>query len=133
MSTPPDLQPEVDVVLQEEHYDDAAVKVCVESVKSPVRTQELPHKAGATRTRTVGTAPVKLLAADHFRARATIVSIGQNMLFAFSNAATQDPSTMALWPAGVPYISLAATEVWVASATSTTSVSYASENWAAGD
>lgn len=125
-----DNQPDVDEVLQAETTPEPAVLVRTET---PIRTQELPHKAGGTLTKTVGTTPVRLLAADHRRARAEIISIGQNMYFAYSQASAQDTSRMALWPAGTPKVITTLTEVWVCSATSTTSVSASTELWATGE
>lgn len=138
MSMSPDLQPDVDEVLQTEQDDtprDGKPEPPVDvRVNGSVRTQELPHKAGATRTRpVVSTTPIRLLAADHRRARASVMSIGQNMYVAFNSASASDVSTMMLWPANVPFIVLTATEVWVASATATTSVSFATELWATGE
>lgn len=129
-----DLQPTTDEVLQVEDGawpKEPAVEV---TVHGPVRTQELPHKAGATFTRpNITTTPYRILTADHRRARAVLLSIGQNLLIAFNSASAQDPSRMALWPANTQFLVTAATEVWVASATGTTSVSVATEMWAAGE
>jgi hypothetical protein len=135
MSTDVDLQPEDLAVLQaEDAGPEPTVRTVVAKVETPVRTQALPRKAGATRTRTgVTTTPVRFLAADHRRASAAVVSIGQNMLIALVPAAASDPSTMALWPQNVPFILTADTELWVASATGTTTVTVITELWAAGD
>lgn len=131
-----DFQPDTEEVLQME--PEGKTPVVDVTVRGPVRTQELPRRAGATFTRTVpamsGTVPaLRVLAADHKRARAVIMSIGQNMLVAFSQASAQDASRMALWPANVPFPVTTATEVWVASSTATTSISVITELWAAGD
>jgi hypothetical protein len=134
MMEQPDLQPEIDEVLQSESYVETAVKVCVESVLTPVRTQDLPRKGGSTRTYTVSAiTPQQILQADHFRAKATIMSIGQNMLIGFGPGSAGDPSTMCLWPANVPFIVTAAVDIFVLSATATTTISFASELWAMGD
>lgn len=128
------LQPDDLEVLQADTTGpEPTVRVDVASVETPVRTQELPRKGGTTRTRTVGLTPIRVLAADHKRAKAVIVSIGQNVLIALGREQAQDPSTMALWPQNVPYTATCVSEIWVASATATTSVSIISELWAAGD
>lgn len=134
-NTTNEFQPPVPVVLQEETPYGATAEppVNVRTI-GPVRTQETPHKAGATFTKAaITTAPQRLLTADHRRAKVVLVSIGQNMLVAFSNAAAQDPSRMALWPANVPLTLTNDSEVWVASATATTSVSVVTELWATGE
>lgn len=130
----PDLEPDDLEAMQAETVGpEPTVRVDVASVETPVRTQALPRKAGATRTRTVGVTPIRLFTADHKRAQATVISIGQNMMIALSASMAQDPSTMALWPQNVPYVLTADTELWVASATATTSVSLIQELWAAGE
>lgn len=126
-----DLQPDKDEVLQNEEIPDVAVAVRIES---PVRTTSLPNKGGATKTLTIGTTtPVRMVNADHRRAKATFISIGANALFALNNASAQDPSRMALWPQNVPYVVTADTEVWVLSASATTSISVTTELWAEGN
>lgn len=136
MSHPnPDLQPTDEEALQAESLGgpEPVARVTIASAEVPIRTQGLPRKAGGTRTRTIGLTPTKLLAADHRRAIARVVSIGQNMLIALQSSNAQDASTMALWPQNVPYELTADTELWVASATGTTSVSVVTEYWATGD
>jgi len=128
-----ELQPGELEVLQAEPITDPPIRVKVTEIDAPIRTQSLPRKSGGTRTRTIGTTVGKVLSADHRRAQATVISIGQNMLFALNSASAQDPSTMALWPQNVPYVLTADTELYVASATGTTSISIITEFWAAGD
>lgn len=127
----PDFQPDVDEVLQIEPTTEPAVKV---KVSGPVRTQELPRKAGATFTRGVTTAipDAPLLRADHWRAKATVIASAA-ILIAFSEAACQDPSRMLAWPANVPFYTAAVTEIWAYAPTGTANVSVATEMWATGD
>lgn len=129
MPTVPELQPDELDVLQAETDDMPSVRV---SVDGPVRTQDLPRKAGATFTKTIGTTPIRLLTQDHRRAQVRLMSIGQSMLVAFSSAMAQDASRMALWPANVAFTMNNDSEVWVASATATTSISVITEMWATG-
>jgi hypothetical protein len=107
-------------------------------VMGPVRNQALPEKAGTTKTVAIpaagaGVIPVKVLQSNHRRARAVILSIGGAMRFAFNNAAKEDFSRMALWPANVPYTHLGDDEVWVAADTVAITVSVATGNWAVGE
>lgn len=128
-----DLQPDELEALQAEPATEPPVRVEVSKVEGPVRTQALPRKSGATRTRQVGTTPIKLLSGDHRRASAQIISIGNPMLIAFNMASQSDPTTMAVWPASVPYVLTADTELWVASSTATTNISVITEYWATGE
>lgn len=132
MSADIEFQPDdFDVMQAEPDGREPAVKV---HVIGQVRVQDLPRKAGATFTRlAVTTTPMRLLAADHRRAAARIMSIGQNMLVALSAASAQDTSRMALWPANTVFLCEADTEVWVASATATTTISVVTELWATGE
>lgn len=139
MSAGREFQPDTDEVLQVEDISPVGKAPAVDvAVRGPVRTQELPHKAGATFSRSVGTLTAttpaaRVLSADHKRARAVIMSVGQNMYVAFSQASAQDVSRMALWPSGVAFVVTTATEVWVVAATGTTTVSVVTELWAAGE
>jgi hypothetical protein len=126
-----DLQPEELEVMQAE-IDGPEPSVLVR-VDGPIRTQDLPRKSGATRTRTIGTTPARYLAADHRRSNARVVSIGQNMLVAFNMASAADPSSMAEWPAGLVFTLTADSELWLASKTATTQVSIVTEFWATGE
>ncbi len=130
-----ELQPDTGEVLQEEPQQYTAIPVCVEDVQGPVRVQALPRKTGSTRTRTVGTTrAVPVLEADPRRAQAVLMSMDQEMLVGFSEASAQDPSTMSLWPAGVPFVITAVVDVYVLCAveSETTQVSITTELWAAG-
>jgi hypothetical protein len=127
-----EFQPDLPEVLQIEGAYGTEPPVNVKVV-GPVRTQDMPLKSGATFTKTVSTTPIKLLFSDHRRARATIISVGQNMLVAFSSASSQDASRMALWPANVPFTHVGDTELWVASVTATSSISVLTGLWATGE
>jgi hypothetical protein len=127
-----ELQPDVDDVLQEENGPQLAVPVCVVDQKTPLRTQALPRKGGATFTKTVTTTPVQVLWPDHRRARARIVSTAA-LLLAYDIAGAQDASTMAVWPANQPFEAGATTDVWVAAASGTAQVGIITELWAEGE
>lgn len=127
----PDFQPDVDDVLQVEPTTEPAVKVKMEG---PVRTQELPRKAGATFTRGVSTSVpnVPMLRADHWRAKATVIASAA-VFIGFSQASCQDPNRMLAWPANLPFYTSAVTEIWVYAQAGTANVSVATEMWATGD
>lgn len=128
-----DLQPDVGEVLQEEPYTmpvTGEVSIC-----GPVRTQELPRKSGATKTRTVGdTTYVQLLDNDARRGFMLVMSMDAELYFGFSEASMQASSAMSVWPKGVPLTLPVAAELWVlcAEATKTTRVSVTTGLWAAG-
>lgn len=128
-----DLQPDLEDVLQVEDPEGVEATVRV-SQQGPVRTQALPRKAGATRTVSVGVLPTpyRLLRANPRRAQALLIAPAA-FLVALNAASAQDLSTMALWPPNVPLPVGADTDVWVAAATGTVSVSVISEFWAAGE
>jgi hypothetical protein len=127
----PDFQPDVEEVLQIEPTTEPAVKV---KVAGPVRTQELPRKAGATFTRGVTNAVpnVPMLRADHWRAKATVIASAA-IYIAFSQASAQDFNRTLWWPANLPFYTAAVTEIWVYAQTGTANVSIATEMWATGD
>lgn len=134
MGTGPDLQPDELEAMQAEFGEEPVAKVEVTAIKSPVRTQDLPRKAGAPRTyAAVTTAGRRLLSADHRRALVRIVSIGQNMYVATTQAGLSDDATRALWPQNTVLNWTADTELWVSSATATTSISVLPEFWATGE
>jgi len=135
----PDLQPDVEEVLQTEEpagYE-PTVKVCVEG---PVRTQALPGKGGATFTRTVSTTPTRLVGADH-RRRTVSIQAEDNLYVAFSRAGIQSAidtpdnhEAFLYYAAASPILTVGATvEVWVAAITSTAKVSVFTELWATGE
>lgn len=128
-----ELQPDVAEVLQEEPYT-MPVTGSV-SVAGPVRTQELPRKAGATKTRTVSdTSYVQLLDNDPRRGFVTMISMDAEMAFGFTEASMQAGQSMTQWPKGVPLTLPVATELWVIcnEAGKSTRVSVATGLWAAG-
>lgn len=130
-----DLQPDTKEVLQEEPDYVMPVTGTV-VVQGPVRTQALPRKGGATRTRTVSdTAYVRVLEADPRRASATLMSMDREMYVGFTEASMQAPGTAAsVWPAKVPFMADATVDVYVQSAESgqSTRVSITTSLWAEG-
>lgn len=127
-----DLQPDTADVLQEEGEPGGTVPVCITDQKTPLRVQQLPRKGGATFTKTVGTTALQILWPDHRRARARVASTSA-ILIAYDMAAAQDPTTMAVWPAGQPFEASATTDVWVAAASGTAQVGVITEFWAEGE
>jgi hypothetical protein len=132
MDEQPVLEPDVHEVLQEEpDVPMTAIPVKVECVDGPVRVQVLPDKGGATGTRTVTTTQaVRVLVADARRKSAVLMATDNNFRVAFSQAACQAPSAMALWPKLVPLTVPATVEVWVQAEGGSTSLSYQTSLWA---
>lgn len=128
-----DLQPDVQEVLQSEEYEPVSVNVCVEKIKTPVRTQSLPRKQGGTKTLSVGTSVVKLVPADHNRADIVVTSFDEDIYVAFNAQAAEDSSTMQRWPALVPYPIDITSAIYVKALQNTTTVSFGTKLWAVGD
>ena len=125
-----DLQPDELEVLQAE--DETPQPAVIVKHEGPLRVQTLPRKNAGTRTRPLDTTPKLILSADHRRAVATFISPAA-WLFAFTASAAQDPSTMAAWPANVPYSLTADSAVYAAAAAGTTTLSIVTEFWATGE
>lgn len=128
------LQPELAEVLQQEPEDNARIDVCVRDVHGPVRVQELPFKAVSAFSKTIAATVVQaplILAADHFRGRATLICSGGSMRVSF-NAPGE---SYAVWPAGLPLVLKAAADTYVRpdSATDPITVSVIAERWATGE
>jgi hypothetical protein len=131
---PAPLQPETDEVLQAHPAALVTIPVSLKKIDGPVRTQGLPRVAASTKTLpALGTTPVRILRANPYRASVKLMSVGEPLLFAFNEAAASDPSTLAVWPAGLQYECTAKVEIWVASSTGTTQLTVVCEYWAAGD
>ena len=131
--TTSELQPDVEEVLQEEPYKMAVqgeVSIC-----GPVRTQELPRKGGATKTKVVtDTAYVQVLDNDMRRGFVLVMSMDAELYFGFGEASKQAVTAMSVWPKGVALPVPVASELWVqcAEAGKTTRVSVTTGLWAAG-
>lgn len=126
-----DLQPDDLEVLQAETGEPGPAAHVV--VDGPVRTQDLPHKAAAAFSKTIGTTPVRILRADHRRATAQVMSIGGNMWFAFSESAAAGTGTSAQWPQNTTMTLTADVDLWVYAVSGTTLVSVKVEQWATGE
>lgn len=124
-------------VLQEEPVPGLeTVPVRVVAVDAPVRTQALPRKTATTQTRTLtaGAVARRLLTADPYRAQATLIADHAVYVSAHETGA-DDAGTSAWWPANVPLVITAVTEVW-ARAVSDQDASVLGilvERWATGD
>lgn len=131
-----DLQPGEAEVLQEQigAGPEPALHVSVDAISSPVRTQELPRVGGATFTwQQVSTTHAHhLLHANPRQAKATLIS-DQPFLFTLAKATAGEPTRMALWPASVPYVCTARTDIYVMASAATANIGVVTENWAAGD
>jgi hypothetical protein len=125
------LQPSVADVLQEEDTSAVTVPVCITDQKTPIRTQALPRKGGATLTKPITATSQRVLRADHRRALARL-SCATAIYVAFSQTAAQDPSTMALCLAGVPVSCEADTDIYVRTVTGTDNLGIMTFLWAEG-
>jgi hypothetical protein len=95
----------------------------------PVFSQEVPAVLGTTMTVTATTSPQMILGASPLRKKATLISTDNPfMLVARRNNATV-VSANALWPANVPLVYTAQTELSVATSTGTASISVITEDW----
>ena len=129
-----DLQPDVEEVLQSEKYEDVTVNVCVEKIKTPVRTQPLPRKQGATGTRTIDALSVTpLLRTDRNRASVLIISIAEDFYIAFNAQSAEDSRTMQRWPKLVPYPVDIDSAIYVKAVQNTTDISFSTRLWAVGE
>lgn len=124
MSTEPTT---ADVVQEEDPAGLARVPVTVEG---PVRVVDLPAKAGGLFTVAgVGQAVgVRILSEDPRRKHATVLATDQNVRYGASQAAAENGG--ALWPANIPLVWSAKSELWATAVTSTTAISVVVEQWA---
>jgi hypothetical protein len=131
----PEFQPDINEVLQDEAVSTiSAIPVCVDEIKTPVRTQVLPHiGTPTTLTKTFTTTAIKVLPSNPRRATFTVLAIDNDILIAFNAASKEDSSTMAYWPKLIPLRLTHCAELWIASATTTSKVSIITERWAAGE
>lgn len=131
-----DLQPDLGEVLQEE-VDGTNEEIPVSvTVEGPVRVQNLPEKAGSTKTvliAAVPARPVRVLQADHRRSRVVLMALDGSFCFAFNAASKETPATMAWWPPGVPYIHSGDDEVWISAFTTAVNVTVIAGRWAVGE
>lgn len=127
-----DLQPDLDEVLQAQGDDSPAVNVVVSDIKSPVRTQELPRRGGATRTYTMTSTsqPRRVASNNPRRASITLVCYGGDMYVSYGQQGSQDPTTMARWPESVPLMLTSTQSVFVQALTGTITLSTIIEMWA---
>lgn len=128
---PIDLQPELDEVLQAQG-DDSAVSVTVTDIKSPVRTQELPRRGGATRSYTLaaGAVPRRVAANNPRRASIILIAYGGDVYVSYGQQGSQDTMTQARWPAGVPLMLTSTQSVFVTPVTVAITLSTITEMWA---
>jgi hypothetical protein len=124
---PPELEPDLQDVLQVE----APLSAMPVRVEGPVRFQHLPTKERSAKTATVGSSAfVQLLAADPYRAFATVEAFDQDVYLSYSPATSYgDPNVQRLRK-GATYTITARTYVGIAAVTATTVISMAQERLA---
>lgn len=121
----PEFDQEPGDILQEQDVYARAIPVCLDD---PVRTQELPARAGACYT----SGPVdingqKILGRDPRRKSATIIGLTQDILIGTTQANARAGARI---PAVVPFVISTTDEYWAASVTGTTDISVITEQWA---
>lgn len=113
---------------QVEQFETPELVTVPVEVAGPVHVKELPTQAGGWTAVALTTAAVKLLARDPRRKVTVLWSDTENIVLAGKQSgATTGGFT---WLVNVPLTITAADEVWVASATGTTTVHVYSEVWA---
>jgi hypothetical protein len=122
----PEMQPDLDDVLQVEDVDTHVIPV---KVGEPVETRELPSKRFSARTVPVGTAAgSKLLANDPRRKFATIIAKTQDIRIGSTQAEAQ---LSGAWVPGiVPFLITSVAEIWAIGDGASTDVSVIEEYWA---
>lgn len=128
------LQPTTDELLQVEAPAAPLVAIPV-TVEGPVRVQSPPAVSLQVSQQFLDSTggfiqPVRLLGDDPRRKRAQIVAKDQAMRVGTSQKQVMNPTTCAVWPAGVMLEVCSRTELWVAADTATTIVSVITEQWA---
>ena len=98
-------------------------------VQGPTRVQQLPRVSGGSKTVSVGTTPVRVLGADPRRAEVQLYSWDNDLAYGESQGEAASVYA-ARWPKGVTKTIRHTGELWLASATATTSVTLDVENWA---
>lgn len=129
-----DLQPDVSEVIQEEPEAEYSTPIVDVAVCGPVRTQQLPRKAGGTKTVTLDAiTPKHILTADHRRGMAYLVSHTEDFMLAYSKTSSTDDESMARIPKNILFPVGATVDVYVKAQATTTTLSVVQEGWAAGD
>jgi hypothetical protein len=119
--------PDVADVMQEPE-EPFAVVVPVKH-DGPIFSQEVPAVLGTTMTVTATTSPQMILGNSHMRKKATLISTDNPfMVVARRNNGTV-ASANALWPANVPLVYTAQTELSVMTSTGTATISVVTEDW----
>jgi hypothetical protein len=120
----PEFDQEPGDLLQEEDVYARAIPVCVDE---PVRTHELPAKAGACYTVVAGTTGERILGRDPRRKSATIIGLTEDIRIGTTQA---NAVAGARVPAVVPLVIATTDEYWAASVENTTEISVITEQWA---
>jgi hypothetical protein len=121
----PEFDQEPGEILQEQDVYAKAIPVCMDE---PVRSQELPSRAGACYTAgAVDTNGQKILGRDPRRKSATIIGLTQDILLGTTQANARAGARI---PAVVPFVITSVDEYWAASVTATTDITVITEQWA---
>lgn len=94
-----------------------------------VRTQELPARLAGFFTRTVTSTAERFLEPDPFRKSVTIYSFDQDIYFGVIQAQAM-PGRGAHWPKGIPLTLTTSDAIWVATASTSSEVTFVCLAWA---
>jgi hypothetical protein len=97
--------------------------------EGPITTHELPSKLGTTFALIASANPQVALAHDRMRKRAVLISTDNPFLISVARS-INGTGVAATWPANVPFIYTAESELTVATASGTAAVSVVTENYA---
>lgn len=95
----------------------------------PVHTQELPSRLGTAFTIFATTAPQVAVNGSPLRKKATLISTDSAFLI-LPRRANIGTGTGAPWPANIPFVYTAESELSVATTTGTATISVITEDWA---
>lgn len=94
----------------------------------PLPTQELPAVLGTAETWPITTTPQVVLTRSRTRKKATLIST-DNPVLIMPRRSNIGTNTGATWPANVPFVYTAETELSVCTATGTATLSVITEDW----
>jgi hypothetical protein len=95
----------------------------------PIYSQEVPAVLGTTMTVTATTSPQLILSASPMRKKATLISTDNAFMVVARRNNGGTASANALWPANVPLVYTAQTELSVMTSTGTATISVITEDW----
>jgi|SRR5688572_8735583 len=130
METGSDFVGDLDELHQESREPEFPIPYTVKvAVDGPVQVHQVPSVSSGSRSWLLDTAGKRIVGKDPRRRTASLMSIDQNFYYGTSQQEV-DSTTAALWPKLVPLVVSHQEEIWVRSATTTTTLSLVNEQWA---